>query len=133
MSDANSKTIQQYCKAVKKELSCPGKIKKDLIIRLTPDLEMFTEENPNASLDDISAHFGSPKEVAESYLASLDEEELKKRINKAKRIWITVIAVCTAILLLFIATYIYMIIDNKDSESVYYEESISEGEIIYLD
>lgn len=133
MSDANSKTIQQYCKAVKKELSCPGKIKKDLIIRLTPDLEMFAEENPNASLEDISAHFGSPKEVAESYLASLDEEELKKRINKAKRIWITVIAVCAAILLLFIATYIYMIIDNKDSESVYYEESISEGEIIYLD
>lgn len=133
MSDANSKTIQQYCKAVKKELSCPGKIKKDLIIRLTPDLEMFTEENPNASLDDISAHFGSPKEVAESYLASLDEEELKKRINKAKRIWITVIAVCTAILLLFVAIYAYMVTENRRITPVYYEKTISEGETIYLD
>ena len=133
MSDANSKTIQQYCKAVKKELSCPGKIKKDLIIRLTPDLEMFAEENPNASLDDISAHFGSPKEVAESYLASLDEEELKKRINKAKRIWITVIAVCAAILLLFVAIMVCITIHNKNVRPVYYDEIISEGEIIYLD
>lgn len=133
MSDANSKTIQQYCKAVKKELSCPGKIKKDLIIRLTPDLEMYAEENPNASLDDISAHFGSPKEVAESYLASLDEEELKKRINKAKRIWITVISVCAAILLLFVAIYAYMVTENRRITPVYYDEIISEGEIIYLE
>ena len=133
MSDANSKTIQQYCKAVKKELSCPGKIKKDLIIRLTPDLEMFAEENPNASLDDISAHFGSPKEVAESYLASLDEEELKKRINKAKRIWIAVIAVCAAILLLFIAMMVRTTIHNQNGQLVYYEKTISEGETIYLD
>ena len=133
MNGVNGNAIKQYCKSVRKELSCPRKIKNDLIARILPDLEAYADENPNASFDDICAHFGTPKEVAESYLASLDEDELKKRINKAKRIWITVISVCTVILLLFITMMVCLILHNKDIHPVYYEKTISEGEIIYLD
>ena len=133
MNGVNGKVIKQYCKSVRKELSCPRKIKSDLIARIMPDLEAYADENPNASFDDISAHFGTPKEVAESYLASLDKDELKKRLNKAKKIRIAVIAVCTVILLLFITMMICLILHNKEVRLVYYDEVISEGEIIYLD
>ena len=133
MSRTNINAIKQYCKSVKKELSCPRKIKSDLIARIMPDLEAYADENPNASFDDICDHFGTPKEVAESYLSSLDEDELKKRLKNAKKIWIAVIAVCTVVLLVFIAIYIYMILLNKHIEPVYYDEVISYGETIYLD
>ena len=133
MNGVNGNAIKQYCKSVRKELSCPRKIKSDLIARIMPDLEAYADENPNASFDDICAHFGTPKEVAESYLASLDEDELKKRLNKAKKIRIAVIAVCTVILLLFITMMVCLILHNKEVRPVYYEETISYGEIIYLD
>ena len=133
MNGVNGNAIKQYCKSVRKELSCPRKIKSDLIARIMPDLEAYADENPNASFDDICDHFGTPSEVAESYLASLDEDELKKRLNKAKKIRIAVIAVCTVILLLFITMMVCLILHNKEVRPVYYEETISYGEIIYLD
>lgn len=121
-----SKIINQYCKAVKKELSCPCKIKKDLIIRITPDLEAYIDNNPNASFDDISEQFGTPSEIAKSYLASLDEEELKKRLSKAKRIWTAVIMACTAITLLFAILAATLISDSKNHKTTFVTESISE-------
>ena len=133
MNGVNGKVIKQYCKSVKKELSCPRKIKSDLIARILPDLEAYADENPNASFDDICAHFGTPSEVAESYLSSLDEDELKKRLKNAKKIWITVIAFCIVIVLLFIATYVYMITYNKSVQPVFREITSSYGESMHSD
>ena len=129
MSRANINAIKQYCKSVRKELSCPRKIKCDLIARIMPDLEAYADENPNASFDDISAHFGTPKEVAESYLSSLDEDELKKRLNKAKKIWAAVISSCIIIVLLFTVLVVSLINDSKKHQTTFVTETITDNGI----
>ena len=120
-----------FCKNTKNKFSCPRKIKKDLILRIESSVYDYIEGNPDASYDDITAQFGSPRELADSYISSLDSEEICKAIKKAKTIKIAVIVTCIIALIALFATFAKMISDNKDTTPVYYEETISDGEIIY--
>ena len=105
-----------FCKNTKNKLSCPRKIKKDLILRIESSVYDYIEGNPDASYDDITAHFGSPRELANSYISSLDSEEICKAIKKAKTIKIAVIVTCIIALIALFATFAKMISDNKDTQ-----------------
>ena len=120
-----------FCKNAKNKLNCPRKIKKDLILRIESSVYDYIESQPDASYDDITAQFGSPRELADSYISSLDSEEISKAIKKAKAIKIAVIVTCIIALIALFATFAKMISDNKDTTPVFYEEAISDGEIIY--
>ena len=105
-----------FYKNTKNKLSCPRKIKKDLILRIESSVYDYIEGNPDASYDEIEAHFGSPRELANSYISSLDSEEICKAIKKAKTIKIAVIVTCIIALIALFATFAKMISDNKDTQ-----------------
>ena len=105
-----------FCKNAKNKLNCPRKIKKDLILRIESSVYDYIDGNPDASYDDIEAHFGSPRELANSYISSLDSEEICKAIKKAKTIKIAVIVTCIIALIALFATFAKMISDNKDTQ-----------------
>ena len=122
-----------FCKNTKSNLNCPRKIKKNLILRIESSVYDYIEGNPNASYDDIEAQFGSPRELADSYISSLDSEEIGKAIKKAKTIKTAVIVTCIIALIALFATFAKMISDNSDSQYKYYEETISVGETIIIE
>ena len=113
-----------FCKNTKNKLSCPRKIKKDLILRIESSVYDYIEGNPDASYDEIEAHFGSPRELANSYISSLDSEEICKAIKKAKTIKIAVIVTCIIALIALFATFAKMISDNKDTQVTEIETEI---------
>ena len=122
-----------FFKNAKNKLNCPRKIKKDLILRIESSVYDYIDGNPDASYDDIEAQFGSPRELADSYISSLDSEEISKAIKKAKTIKIAVIVTCIIALIALFATFAKMISDNSDSQYKYYEETISVGETIIIE
>ena len=122
-----------FCKNTKSKLSCPRKIKKDLISRIESSVYDYIESQPDASYDDITAQFGSPRELADSYISSLDSDEISKAIKKAKTIKTAVIVTCIIALIALFATFAKMISDNSDSQYKYYEETISVGETIIIE
>ena len=105
-----------FCKNAKSNLNCPRKIKKDLILRIESSVYDYIESQPDASYDDITAQFGSPRELADSYISSLDSDEISKAIKKAKTIKIAVIVTCIIALISLFATFAKMISDNKDTQ-----------------
>ena len=113
-----------FCKNTKSNLNCPRKIKKDLILRIESSVYDYIEGNPNASYDDIEAQFGSPRELADSYISSLDSEEICKAIKKAKTIKIAVIVTCIIALIALFATFAKMISDNKVTQVTEIETEI---------
>ena len=105
-----------FCKNTKSNLNCPRKIKKDLILRIESSVYDYIDGNPDASYNEIEAHFGSPRELADSYISSLDSDEISKAIKKAKTIKIAVIVTCIIALIALFATFAKMISDNKDTQ-----------------
>ena len=98
-----------FFKNAKSNLNCPRKIKKDLILRIESSVYDYIESQPDASYDDITAQFGSPRELADSYINSLDSEEISKAIKKAKTIKTAVIVTCIIALIALFATFAKMI------------------------
>lgn len=113
-----------FFKNAKSNLNCPHKIKKDLILRIEPSVYDYIESQPDASYDDITAQFGSPRELADSYINSLDSEEISKAIKKAKTIKTAVIVTCIIALIALFATFAKMISDNKDTQVTEIETEI---------
>lgn len=44
-------------------------------------IEDYLDENPNATMQDIENQFGTPMEIAQSYMSSLDLDVLLKRLS----------------------------------------------------
>ena len=113
-----------FCKKSKRKLKCPHKIKRDLVMRIESSVYDYIENKPEVSYNEIEAHFGSPRELANSYISSLDSEEICKAIKKAKTIKIAVIVTCIIALIALFATFAKMISDNKDTQVTEIETEI---------
>ena len=87
--------IKKYIKYVKKIISIHSKDKKEFIQLLTQKIIEFSNEHDSCSYQDIVDEFGSPNEVAGSYIETLDSDEIIKKLNKKKiiNIFISVIII----------------------------------------
>lgn len=116
--------LKKYFHSIKKALrSTPGE-KKHLLAALQSDVEEYLAENPEASMDDVVSHFGTPETIGMEHIRDLSIEELNTNMRAAsfvKRvILITGIAVVAIVAVLAIGIALY----NRDNSSQYYYEEI---------
>ena len=90
-----SNDIKKYIKYVKKIIPIHSKDKKEFIQLLTQKIIEFSNEHDSCSYQDIVDEFGSPNEVAGSYIETLNSDEIIKKLNKKKiiNIFISVIII----------------------------------------
>ena len=71
------------------------KIIRNLVSFYTEKIIEFSNEHDSCSYQDIVDEFGSPNEVAGSYIETLDSDEIIKKLNKKKiiNIFISVIII----------------------------------------
>lgn len=105
-----NKIGNQYLKQVKSHLTCPAALKKTFLEQLRGDVEEFLETNPDATLEGLTERFGSPSEMAHSYIETLDGDELQKQIKKAKIVKRIVLFTCLGILTVVLVIAVLFII-----------------------
>ena len=90
-----NKEIKKYIKYVKKIIPFYSKDKKEFLKLLTQKIIEFSNTQPNCTYQNIIDEFGSPNEVAGSYIETLDSDEIIKKLNKKKiiNIFISVIII----------------------------------------
>ena len=90
-----NKEIKKYIKYVKKIIPFYSKDKKEFLKLLTQKIIEFSNTQPNCTYQNIIDEFGSPNEVAGSYIESLENDDIIKQLNKKKiiNIFISVIII----------------------------------------
>ena len=109
-----NKEIKKYIKYVKKIIPFYSKDKKEFLKLLTQKIIEFSNTHPNCTYQNIIDEFGSPNEVAGSYIESLENDDIIKQLNK-KYIFKTLVT---------IIIFIYQ--DARDSIHGYWVEEITE-------
>lgn len=106
--------LKQYLQEIKMLLPCDEKQKKRCIAELEVDISSYLESNPDATLDDLYAVFGTPQSTAESFLECVDLGQLSHKISAKRKIaiWVIAILAALAIALGFIA---YVFADDLQS------------------
>lgn len=72
--------LKAYYSEIKKLIASPKEQKK-IVADLKGNIEVFLEENPNATYKDITDKYGRPEEIAEYYIAASEPDELRKKGN----------------------------------------------------
>ncbi len=103
-----------YYRQVKKNLTCPRKIKKKLLSRLKFDLNSYVEEQPDIKLDEIIDRFGCPTELGHAYISSLETPQIIKQMKKSQKIGRIALVFCSIAILLLIAAIVKMICNNAN-------------------
>lgn len=118
------KTIRKYMRATRRLLICPKEFRSQFIKDMKKDIDLFIQENDPDGYPDIISYFGTPAELAQTYLESVPQDELANyRIKRTSHITITntvlVALLMSAIVLLFI-----LFQKSREIDVIYVESSI---------
>ena len=75
-------------------LNLPGnwEQKKPILCRVAACVRDFVSNHPGAGLDDITARFGTPQQIAEASLENMDVTELAQEL-RVRRIIVRIVAI----------------------------------------
>ena len=95
----NKNLTRRYCRKIRSWLPCPAKMKKIILGDVYENVQEFLEENPHADMADLHAQFGTPQQMAASYVSDLDMPKLLHDLRLRKRIFTAVIIAVSAALM----------------------------------
>lgn len=75
------KQLKRYFKDVRGCLLCSTKLSKKFIDDLAQSVDQFVEAQPEADIDAVKKHFGTPEDIAKSFLAETDINLIRKKVR----------------------------------------------------
>ncbi len=95
-----------------------------ILSNIRENVEAYLQGNPQADIVQIRAHFGTPQELAASYVADLDMANLLKELRVGRRVMTAVTAGLLAILLLWGCGIAAVVAEHHAVISGYYESIV---------
>lgn len=123
------KQLNNYFREIRSYLPCSTKLKKSILSRLEETVNSYLHDNPDADFAQLEAHFGTPRQIADSYISELSVTEISEKLQIRKRILITVGAVCAAIFAIWLIVVGIAMINEWNSAG----GQIIEGEAVVED
>lgn len=127
-----NKQMQKYLRQVKRALPCSVTLKKQILEGLRNDVSIYMEEHPDTDGETLCKVFGTPAQIAQTYIDELPTTELMEKLRRRSKLWRAVIAilgVCALVcVLLWAGIVIAGLIEVQERSNPYYEIIIEEGE-----
>jgi hypothetical protein len=110
---SNSSAAKRYIRSVSDMLSCSGKTKKRIVSQIRYSVDEYLLQHPDADFEMIQTHFGTPQEIAASYVNAQDAAVLLKKMSIKKKVLVIVASVMAVILLVWIGYIGWATIDTQ--------------------
>lgn len=78
--------IRRYCSEISGMLPCKGRTKRKLMAEIKGNITHYLDECPDADYDAIVSRFGTPQQIAASYVEEMEPHEVLNGLNTRKRI-----------------------------------------------
>ncbi|MGN1194517.1 MAG: DUF6120 family protein [Acutalibacteraceae bacterium] len=120
MTKTNDLELKEYYAQISNSVVCGRKQKNAFLKELKSSVEEFRLSNPQASVDDIKAFFGSPEQIAASFTENSDGTKLERTLSVKKLLLLAVILA----LLIYVAFIVISLIDVHYEAHGYFSEGI---------
>ena len=110
---SNDPGLKEYIRSISCELPCSGKKKKQIISQIRSGIMDYLQENPEADISAIQAHFGTGREIAASFVDYEDASVLLKKMSIKKKVLAIVAGVMAVTLLTWGAVVAWSVIETK--------------------
>lgn len=127
----DNKALKRYLRRVKKNLPCSGKEKGKIVGDLKNNITDYLLACPDATLQDIEEHFGSPESIALSCVEQTEVNTIIKKIRIRKTVLHIVAATAALIVLLWAGVVGWAAVQANDNSHSRVIDYIN-GEIIRI-
>ena len=93
-----AKLIKKYCREIRKWLPCSWKLKKRIISEISDNVAHYLSDIPTATYSDIEQRFGTPKQIATTYINEMDTAELLENLRVKRKITTAIISTCLVLI-----------------------------------
>ena len=115
--------VKAYIGAVKKVLwHVPNRQK--VAKELHHEVEIYLEQNPDATMADVYKLFGTPEAVRAALIADMAPDEVDKQIKRAKIVRTAALVTAAIIIVLFVLTMAGIIIGNYYTQPMFITKEI---------
>ena len=113
--------VKQYIRSIRRELPCSGKKKRQFISQIRCSIMVFLQENPEADLEAVQAHFGTKQEIVEDFVRNEDASDLLRKMSIKKKVLAIIAGVMILITVTWGAVVIWNVIETKKYSEAYIE------------
>ena len=93
-----AKLIKKYCREIRKWLPCSQKLKKRIISEISDNVAHYLSDAPTATYSDIEQRFGTPKQIATTYINEMDTSDLLENLRVKRKITTAIISTCLVLI-----------------------------------
>lgn len=111
----NDSTLKRYIRSISDALPCSGKVKKHIIAQIRESIIDYLEQNPDAEFTSLQNHFGTPQQIASSYVDSQETPALLRKMRTRKYILSICAGAMAIVLLIWIGVVSWGVIKEHDS------------------
>lgn len=120
------KKLKRYYKNIQRELVCSREAKRRILSDIAPNVVAYLSEHPETDLAAVENHFGTPRQIAASYVDSLGTQELLRKLKLRNRILLIVTVALVISVGAWLTALVIASIDAKNSARGYYEVFVTE-------
>ena len=122
--DINQKDIQDYLKDIKKQLllTHPKEETASIIEMLQTSINEFIEDNPTATMEDLTMHFSDYTSLNDIELYNTDSKILEEKLNHSrtiKRIAAVILFLVILAFIIYVVLYVKSYIDVQNAIPAY--------------
>ena len=93
-----AKLVKKYCREIRKWLPCSWNLKKRIISEISDNVAHYLSDAPTATYSDIEQRFGTPKQIATTYINEMDTSDLLENLRVKRKITTAIIGTCIALI-----------------------------------
>ena len=121
--------VRRYLWQVHGWLPCSGKLKREILRRIGEPIAQFLSENPEASYEALAERFGSPRQIAATYVDEMGTDELLRDLRVRRRIVGMIAATAVAVVCLWAGLVTASYLDHVNGMNGY----VVVGEVAEID
>ena len=118
----------RYLWKVRGWLPCSGKLKREIMARIKTVLDDYLNDHPDADFAELSHRFGTPQQIAASYIEEMNVQDLLKQLRIRKKIICIVVATALTLVSLWAGVVITALIRHVKAMDGYL--IVGEAEVI---
>ena len=115
---------RQYLREIRGCIPCYGKAKYEILRKIKGMIRVALSEEPEMSYEMLVARFGTPQQIAASYVDELDTLELLKKLRMRNKIIAIVCATAAIILAIWVGVVVTATRAHYSQMNGYFEEYV---------
>ena len=116
--NSNDSALKRYIRSIGCEIPS-GKMWKRIVPQIRDSIFAYIQENPEADVEAVRSHFGTPEEIAASYLYAQETPVLLRKMSINKKVLAIVAGLAATILVIWIGVAAFSTVDAQKSNQGY--------------